>query len=91
MNEGLGQRPSGRTQPHADASTQGAAQAQGASVNEESNENIRRSPTQMTDEEKYGLPGLVEATRNQNNDHLNLTIGHDLTALGLDMNSSELV
>ena len=45
----------------------------------------------MTDEEKYGLPGLLDAIKNENNENFNLAIGHDLTTLGLDLNSSESV
>ena len=43
----------------------------------------------MTDAEKYGLPGLLDNIRNENNENFNLAIGHDLTVLGLDLNSSE--
>ena len=45
------------------------------------------SPVEMTDQDRYGLRGLLENIRN--GDPNNLAIGIDLTNLGLDLNSSE--
>ena len=44
--------------------------------------------SQMSDLEKYGLPGLLAMIRNPSQDISSLAIGQDLTALGLDLNSS---
>ena len=49
----------------------------------------RKSPAQMTDLERHGLPGLLETIRSDNSGVSSLAIGHDLTTLGLDLNSSE--
>ena len=89
MNDSAAQRPIGRGQPNIEAGNQGASQTRDSSVVEEPGSNARRSPSQMTDAEKYGLPGLLDNIRNENNENFNLAIGHDLTALGLDLNSSE--
>ena len=43
----------------------------------------------MTELDKFGLPGLLDSVRSENPDVSNLAIGHDLTTLGLDLNSSE--
>ena len=43
----------------------------------------------MTTLEKFGLPGLLDTIRSENPDVSSLAIGHDLTTLGLDLNSSE--
>ena len=88
MNEPGTQRPIGISQPDVEGINQASAQAQGI-VGEESSNNSRRSPSQMTEAEKYGLPGLLDNIRNENNENFNLAIGHDLTALGLDLNSTE--
>ena len=48
-----------------------------------------RSPSQMSDRDRYGLGGLIEQIRNSDADSSNLAIGMDLTNLGLDLNSSE--
>jgi CCR4-NOT transcription complex subunit 2 len=48
-----------------------------------------KSPTQMSDRDRYGLGGLLKQIRNSDSDTSNLTIGMDLTNLGLDLNSSE--
>ena len=48
-----------------------------------------KSPAQMTELEKYGLPGLLDTIRSENPDVASLAQGHDLTTLGLDLNSSE--
>jgi hypothetical protein len=46
---------------------------------------------QMSDIDRFGLKGLLEMIRSDNSDISNLAIGQDLTALGLDLNSSEYV
>ena len=88
MNEPPIQRPIGSGPSQPQHGNQASTQAQGTSA-----ENIasatRTAPGQMTDEQKYGLPGLLDAIRNENNENFNLAIGHDLTSLGLDLNSSE--
>ena len=53
------------------------------------NNSAGRSSDEMTEAERWGLPGLLDNIRNENNENFNLAIGHDLTALGLDLNSSE--
>ena len=47
------------------------------------------SLSQMSDLDHFGLGGLLEVLRGDNPDVANLAIGHDLTTLGLDLNSSE--
>ena len=47
--------------------------------------------SQMSELDRYGLAGLLEMIRNENVDVSSLAIGHDLTSLGLDLNSSEFV
>ena len=44
--------------------------------------------SQMSAQDRYGLAGLLETVRN-NPDGENLAIGHDLTTLGLELNSPE--
>ena len=44
--------------------------------------------SQMSAQDRYGLAGLLETIKN-NPDGENLAIGHDLTTLGLDLNSPE--
>lgn len=89
MHEGASQRPIGRSQATNEGNNQANVQAPGVAATEEANEAVRYSPSQMTEAEKYGLPGLLDNIRNENNENFNLAIGHDLTALGLDLNSSE--
>ena len=48
-----------------------------------------KTPTKMTPLEKWGIPGLLEKIRSNNPDESAMVIGHDLTTLGLDLNSSE--
>ena len=45
----------------------------------------------MSELDRYGLPGLLEMIRNEDPNVSSLAIGHDLTSLGLDLNSSEFV
>ena len=45
--------------------------------------------SQMSELDRFGLSGLLEIIRNDNPDVASLAIGHDLTTLGLDLNSSE--
>ena len=47
--------------------------------------------SQMSELDRYGLPGLLEMIRNEDPNVSSLAIGHDLTSLGLDLNSSEFV
>lgn len=88
MNEPPIQRPIGSGPSQPQQGGQGAAQALSTPA-ENSGPTTRTAPGQMTDEQKYGLPGLLDAIRNDNNENFNLAIGHDLTSLGLDLNSSE--
>ena len=48
-----------------------------------------QSLSQMSANEKWGLPGLLAMIRHPSQDIANLVIGHDLTNLGLDLNSTE--
>ena len=51
-----------------------------------------RDPTplsHMNDLDRYGLAGLLEMIRSENPEVSQLVIGHDLTSLGLDLNSQE--
>ena len=38
---------------------------------------------------QYGLPDLLDRIRSRNPDVASLSIGHDLTQLGLDLSSNE--
>ena len=51
-----------------------------------------RTPlSQMSELDRWGLPGLLETVRNENPDVASLAVGHDLMTLGLDLNSTEYV
>lgn len=45
-----------------------------------------RSLSEMTDIERYGLPGLLSMLSQTSPDHSDLAVGQDLTQLGLDLN-----
>ena len=47
--------------------------------------------SQMSELDRFGLAGLLATIRNDDPDVTSLAIGHDLTQLGLDLNSSEYV
>jgi hypothetical protein len=82
------QRPIG-SGPSQQQSTQSTTPAPGTSASGLQSMNRTVGSRQLNDAEKYGLPGLLDAMRNENNENFNLAIGHDLTTLGLDLNSSE--
>ena len=65
------------------------AQSSTVTSADDMNNSAGRSSDEMTEAERWGLPGLLDNIRNENNENFNLAIGHDLTALGLDLNSSE--
>lgn len=48
-----------------------------------------KSPGQMTELDRFGLNGLLEMIRSDNSDVSSLAVGHDLTTLGLELNSTE--
>ncbi|KKY27057.1 putative not2 family protein [Phaeomoniella chlamydospora] len=45
--------------------------------------------SQLSAQDKWGLPGLLAIIRHPSQDIAHLAIGHDLTGLGLDLNSQE--
>lgn len=45
--------------------------------------------SQMSELDRFGLAGLLETIRSDNQDVSGLAIGQDLTTLGLDLNSQE--
>lgn len=45
--------------------------------------------SQMSDLDRFGLAGLFGTIRSENPEIASLAIGHDLTVLGLDLNSTE--
>ena len=47
--------------------------------------------SQMADIDRWGLKGLLAMTDSESPDFNKLLAGHDLTTLGLDLNSSEYV
>ena len=48
-----------------------------------------KKPNQMSELDRFGLRGLLETIRSDNSDVSSLAIGHDLTTLGLNLNSIE--
>ena len=46
-------------------------------------------PSQLSELDRFGLAGLIDMVRSDNQDVASLAIGQDLTQLGLDLNSSE--
>lgn len=54
-----------------------------------SEHNRPKSPSKMTQSEQWGIQGLLETLRHPNTDKAAMAAGHDLTLLGLDLNSSE--
>jgi CCR4-NOT transcription complex subunit 2 len=44
---------------------------------------------EMTEQERFGLPGLLAMIPPESPDHCALVVGQDLTVLGLDLNRPE--
>ncbi|KZF25389.1 hypothetical protein L228DRAFT_244216 [Xylona heveae TC161] len=49
----------------------------------------RMQLVQMSELDRYGLPGLLGMIRHESEDLASLTVGQDLTALGLDLNQPD--
>lgn len=49
------------------------------------------SPSQMSARDQWGLAGFLATISHENSDVSGLARGHDLTSLGLNLNSSEWV
>lgn len=45
--------------------------------------------SEMTERERFGLPGLLAMMPPDSPDHSSLAVGQDLTVLGLDLNRPE--
>lgn len=44
---------------------------------------------QMSDQERFGLPGLIQMIHSEHTDITSMTFGQDLMSLGLDLNQPE--
>ena len=87
----LRQPPQGRPQPSRPQQHQTGF---GADFVESPGDGRTRNQTplsHMSELDRYGLAGLLDTIRNDDPDVTSLAIGHDLTQLGLDLNSSEYV
>ncbi|MCJ1252549.1 hypothetical protein MMC24_000355 [Lignoscripta atroalba] len=85
----LRQPPQGRPQPSRPQQHQTGF---GADFVESPGDGRTRNQTplsHMSELDRYGLAGLLDTIRNDDPDVTSLAIGHDLTQLGLDLNSSE--
>lgn len=77
-------------------SAQNRQQASGGSVTGDLVESPSQSQSsdqpplsQMTDTDRWGIPGLLRTVRNEGADIASLAVGQDLTTLGLDLNQME--
>lgn len=89
---GEGQRRGDEFGVQQDRNQQSNRDAQNAFVDEKSGipgANDLPDYSQMSAQDKFGLPGLLGILRHQSQSIRDLAMGHDLTSLGLDLNSQE--
>ena len=81
-------------QASSQAQPQNARQQQGYPVDINESPGVTHTPDQtsllqMSELDRFGLPGLLATVRSENVDVASLAIGQDLTQLGLNLNSPE--